>query len=171
MLKILTIRLTNILKVHNILKGYNFAALKGESCFEPIKIVQSILEDARLRNKECWMLFMDISKAYDSVSGFLMIKALERLRIPETFINLVENIFYNRMNKVIVNDHYTDFYEVGDGLDQGEVWSLILWRIFFDPLLSRLKEFEDDTAYNMEAYDIININTLIQVHVNLYQRK
>lgn len=38
-------------------------------------------------------------------------------------------------------DHYyTDSYEVGDGLDQGEVWSPILWRIFFDPLLCKLKE-------------------------------
>lgn len=83
LLKILTLRLTKIIKVYNILKRYYFAALKGESCFEPIKIVQSILEDAKIRNKECWMLLMDISKAYDSVSGFLMIKALERLKIPD----------------------------------------------------------------------------------------
>jgi hypothetical protein len=159
MLKILTLRLTKILKVHNILKGYNFAALKGESCFELIKIVQSILENAILRNKECWMLLMDISKVYDSVSGFLMIKALEHLKLPETFIDLVEQIFYKRKNRVIVNDHYTESYEVGDGLDQGEVWSSILWRIFFDPLLCKLKELEDCTAYNMEAYDIMNINT------------
>jgi hypothetical protein len=55
---------------------------------------------------------------YDSVSRFLIIKALECLRIPETFINLMKNIFYNKMNKVIVNDYYIDFYEVGDGLDQ-----------------------------------------------------
>lgn len=47
MFKILTMRLSNIMKCHRILKGHNFAALKGESCFGLIKIAQSILEDAR----------------------------------------------------------------------------------------------------------------------------
>lgn len=67
------------------------------------------------------MLVMNISKAYDSVSGSLMLKALERLKVPNEFIEIVELVFYNRKNRVIVGESYTDYYEVEDGLDQARV--------------------------------------------------
>ncbi|PKC12804.1 hypothetical protein RhiirA5_409042 [Rhizophagus irregularis] len=43
--------------------GTNYTALKNESTFEPLNIIQ---EDANKTDKEVWILLMDISKAYDS---------------------------------------------------------------------------------------------------------
>ncbi|PKB95602.1 hypothetical protein RhiirA5_436408 [Rhizophagus irregularis] len=51
-IKIFTNRLSTILAKNNILKGKNFAALKYESTFEPIKIVQSVIEDTNINKKE-----------------------------------------------------------------------------------------------------------------------
>ena len=41
--------LSIILHDYEVLKGNNYAALPGKSCLEPIKLVQSILEDAKLK--------------------------------------------------------------------------------------------------------------------------
>ncbi|PKC66543.1 hypothetical protein RhiirA1_459593 [Rhizophagus irregularis] len=43
--------------------GTNYTALKNESTFEPLNIIQ---EDANKTDEEAWILLMDISKAYDS---------------------------------------------------------------------------------------------------------
>lgn len=51
-IKILTNRLSEILVQNNVLKGKNYAVLKYESTFEPIKVVQSVIEDANINKKK-----------------------------------------------------------------------------------------------------------------------
>ena len=50
--KIFTNRLSHICSTHNVLQGYNFAALKGGSTATPIHTISNILEDARENKKE-----------------------------------------------------------------------------------------------------------------------
>ncbi|EXX77498.1 hypothetical protein RirG_023220 [Rhizophagus irregularis DAOM 197198w] len=82
-IKILTNRLNDIITKYNILRGKNFVALKYESTFEPIKILQAIIENANINKKEAWIVLMDISKAYDSVSSKSLKKGMERIKLPE----------------------------------------------------------------------------------------
>jgi hypothetical protein len=57
-----------------------------------------------------------------------------------------------------MNKDFTDEYYVQDRIDQGEVWSPILWRIFYDALLTRLDELKEEVGYQLEAKKIIDIN-------------
>lgn len=150
-IKILTNRLSGIITKHEVLRGKNYAALKYESTFEPIKILQGIIEDANINKKEARIVLMDISKAYDSVSFISLKKAMERIKLPEQWINLVLDISLNRFNRVIVNNDLTEEYKVEDGIDQGEVWSPLLWRIFYDPLLCKLDDIKEDSGYEMSV--------------------
>lgn len=125
--------------ISEILNPNNYAALSNNCVFEPIKIIQGIIKDANKYKKEAWILLMDISKVYDSVSSIMLEKNLERLKLPTKLINIVMDIINNRFNRVIVNKEVTDEYYVRDGLDQGEIWSPILWRIFYDVSLTRLE--------------------------------
>src|SRR5579859_3598277 len=97
--KILTNRLTKILsKNRNILGDFNFVALPGSSTIEPINILNNLIEDTREKNKELWIMFQDMSKAYDYVNRGNLSKALERIKIPKSFIQLIENAFNSRTN-------------------------------------------------------------------------
>src|SRR5256886_9661630 len=158
MIKIITNRLSKILTENKILEKSNYAALLNNSTFEPLKIVQGIIEDANKYKKEAWILLMDISKAYDSVSSIMLEKCLNRIKLPKNFIELVMEISLNRFNKVIVGKEMTEEYYVQDGIDQGEVWSPILWRIFYDPLLTQLKTIKKEAGYTIEIDRIIDIN-------------
>ena len=54
---------------HKILQGGNHAGLPGGSTLEPLGIINTIIEDARASNKkELWIMFQDMSKAYDRVN-------------------------------------------------------------------------------------------------------
>ena len=85
--------------------------------------------------KEYWILFQDMSKAFDSVHIPLLKKALKRIHIPETITNLLVFLFQNRTNQVITSYKFTDSYKVEDSIDQEETFSLILWRIYYDLLI------------------------------------
>ena len=87
MFKILNNRLANILVQNEYILGHNnFAALPGKSTNEPIHTINCILEDARDNKKELWLLFQDMSKAYDHVNRQFLYKALQRICIPDTLV-------------------------------------------------------------------------------------
>ena len=141
LLKILTNRLTKIFTEHwNILEDNNFAALPGKSTNEPLHILNNVMEEARENKKELWILLQDMSKAYDLVHREHLWKAMQRLKIPNHFINIIKNSLLNRTNRVITDLGLTDEYKMKNGIDQGETMSPILWVIYYDPVFSMIKK-------------------------------
>ncbi|KAG9307326.1 hypothetical protein G9A89_017154 [Geosiphon pyriformis] len=102
----------------------NFSVLKGISTQSLIFAVGSIVEDALEKNRELWLILQDMKKEHLS-------KCLVRIKMCDKFIQ-----FFSVM---------TDFglmsgYHVHNGLDQGEVFFSLLWRIFYDPLLCEIND-------------------------------
>ena len=133
-------RLSTIFAKYKVLQGYQYAGLSGSSTFEPIRIINSIIEDAKEKQNEIWVLFQDLSKAYDRVNIFMLKKALYRLKLPTQFTNLIVNIFTNRTNRIFTDVGITDPYDLLVGIDQGEVISPLLWCIYYDPLLCEIQQ-------------------------------
>ena len=76
-----------------------------------------------------------MSKAFDSVHIPLLKKALKRIHFSEVITNLLIFLFQNYTNQVITSHGLTNSYKVEDSIDQGETFSLILWRIYYDLLI------------------------------------
>ena len=54
---------------------------------------------------------------------------------------MIQHIFTNRQNKVIMDNRLSDTYDVITGIDQGEVISPLLWLIYYDPLYELLENY------------------------------
>src|SRR5581483_4072863 len=150
--KILNNRLSKIFVKNNVLKGNQFAGLPNQSTYEPLRILNEILDDAKEHNKSIFVLFQDLSKAYDRVNIFMLKHAMTRLKIPIGFINIITNLFTNRRNNIFTAVGTTDTYDVLTGIDQGEVISPLLWTIYYDPLLVEIQERckNEDFGYTLE---------------------
>src|ERR1043165_8636726 len=93
-----------------------------------------------------------MKKAFDSVPLKSLELALQRVKIPEKMIKYILNLFHKRQLRIITAYGLTEEVIAGDGIDQGEVISLLIWRLFYDPLLERVQE-DEKLGYIIEQQD------------------
>jgi Reverse transcriptase (RNA-dependent DNA polymerase) len=115
--KCLTTRLNKVMTQHNILSEHNWAALPGLSTREPINIINNIIEEARNDKRELWMMFQDMSKAYDTVDLNILEAAMTRLKIPPNICAIIKNLFHDRKNTVLTIWGNTEPHNVENGID------------------------------------------------------
>src|SRR5947209_11232276 len=112
-----------------------------------------------------------MKKAYDSVSWFGLLKALKRIKMNENYINLLRDLYTTRWSFIITDYGPTEPHHIEAELDQGEIHTLILWRIFYDPLLCKINNTKSQTDYNINTITrhSTNINagaTTTSNHIN-----
>ncbi|RHZ80984.1 hypothetical protein Glove_130g82 [Diversispora epigaea] len=107
--------------------------------------------------RESWIMFQDMSKAFDSVSIESLILALCRIRIPERFVSLIEKLLHNKENQVLTSHGNTLAYNVEDCIDQEDIISPLFWRIFYDPLVHQIAESK--LGYTMKEKWISNLHS------------
>src|ERR1041385_426947 len=150
MVKISNQRLSTLFAQRHIFKGYQFAGIPGSSTMEPIRILNELIEDAKEKKSELWIVFQDMSKCYDRVNIYMLEKAMLRLKLPQNFIEIIKN-------RVFTVHGLTDPYDVLIGIDQREVISPLLWCIYYDPLLvevqSRQLGYNLSHTYRQNLYD------------------
>src|SRR6185295_10715227 len=98
------------------------------------------MEEAQEKNKELWILLQDMKKAFDSVPLESLEWALKRVKIPQRTREYIINLFCKRQLKVITSYGLTEEIIAENEIDQGEVISPLIWRLFYDPLLEKIQE-------------------------------
>ncbi|PKC54906.1 hypothetical protein RhiirA1_476465 [Rhizophagus irregularis] len=77
----------SLIKTRLIILLDNHAGLPERSTEAPLRIINTCIEDAKKNNKELWLTFQDLSKAYDGVDIKMLKLALRRIKIPEMITN------------------------------------------------------------------------------------
>ena len=140
--RILNNRLSKVLKEKSILKEHNYAGLPEDSTSVPIHVLNNIIEEAREQKKELWILLQDMKKAFDSVSLDMLELTLKRIKIPANIRNFILDLYKDRKIEVVTAFGNSKEFTAEDRIDQGEVISPLVWRIFYDPLIRMIQEQE-----------------------------
>ncbi|KAG9289675.1 hypothetical protein G9A89_014410 [Geosiphon pyriformis] len=69
----------------------------------------------------------------------------------------ISNKLWKHCDKVMTNFGLTNEYMVHDSLDQGKVFSPLLWHIFYDPLLCKIKRQKSVCEYKLDSHFINRI--------------
>ena len=124
--KVYTTRLERIIRKNNILEGSNFAELIESSTESPIHILSMIIEEAREKNKELWIMLQDMKKAFNSVSLESLKLALQRIKIPALGQSFIIDLFDKRQTRIITAVDPTETITAGNEIEQGEVISPLI---------------------------------------------
>jgi hypothetical protein len=136
---------------------------------EIIMKLQTVIESAKDNKTPLYILFQDLSKAYDRVNIDLLYLSLLRVNLPPSFCKLICNLFTDRTNSIILQDNLSDPYDVLIGIDQGESICLLLWVIYYDPMFEAINN-ELNLGVMLSASlpkSICNNNWLHTVKINL----
>ena len=112
---------------------------KNRSTSSKIMTVRRILESVRVKNFNAVLLFVDFSKAFDSVHRGEMESILEAYGIPDETIQAVMMLYKNTRAKVRSPDGDTDFSDGCAGVLQGDTLVPFLFILCLDYMLRTSK--------------------------------
>lgn len=122
-------------EIENILRKNQNGFRKSRSTVSQILTVRRIIEGVKSRNLEAVLLFVDFSKAFDSIHRGKMEQILLAYGIPNETVKAVMMLYNNSTAMVRSPDGDTDFFEITAGVLQGDTLAPYLFIICLDYVL------------------------------------
>ena len=153
-------RLFHYLIKHSILHPSQYGFQKHLSTEQAILELQDRLLDI-LNNKECCIgIFMDLSKAFDTLDHRILLKKLSHYGIRGIALDWFQNYLSDRCQYVSINGTSSEQLPITCGVPQGSILGPLLFLIYINdlPLVSKRAVtvlFADDTnaLYTGKTYD------------------
>ena len=136
-------------------------------------VLRQLQEKCRKQNMGLYATFIDLTKAFDTVSRTGLWLILERLGCPPKFLQMVIQLHENQRGQVRLNGDLSEPFPISNGVKQGCVLALTLFSIFFTMML---KQATVDLDNDEEVYvryrlhgSLFNLRRL-QAHTKTQER-
>ena len=131
-------------KIDNILRKNQNGFQRNRSTTSQILTIHWILEGVPAKNLEATILFVDFTKAFDSIHRENLEQILLAYSLPEETVAAIIILYRNTKVKVHSLDGYTDYFDIVAGVLQGDTLAPYLFIICLDYVLrtsvDRIKE-------------------------------
>ena len=109
---------------------------KGRGCADMSFAARMVVEKVREHNDKAFLLFVDLTKAYDSVARSALWKVLEKLGVPSEMVKMVRSLHEGMKAEVRVGEKKSGSIKVNNGLRQGCTLAPTLFNIYFSMVIS-----------------------------------
>ena len=113
-------------------------------------VLRQLQEKCREQNRGLYVTFVDLTKAFDTVSRNGLWQILKRLGCPPKFLNMVIQLQEDQHGQVRLNGDLSEPFPITNGVKQGCVLAPTLFTIFFSMMLKQATEGivdDEDTVY------------------------
>ena len=168
--KIIANRLLSFLLKYNILYDHQFGFIPGKSTTHAILSLVDYLVNSFEDNKLTCGIFLDISKAFDTIDHNILLSKLYKYGIRGNTLNWFMNYLSNRYLFVSINNTSSYFLRIECGVPQGSILGPILFILYINdlPRVSTMQKFllnDDDTNILYENTDTKPIVKTINMEI------
>ena len=168
-------QLISYLEKHNLLSDKPFGYRKHKSTEFAVNLFVDDIRKSIDDGKLVGALFVDLSKAFDTISHSTLLAKLPTYGIHEVELDWFRDYLFNRHQQVFCEKERSNIFEVVCGVPQGSVLGPLLFTMFYNDLKDHLTsvkliKFADDTVlyFSSDNFQIIE-NTLNLEIQNLYK--
>ena len=131
--KLMNRMILNRIRPKNTHLRYNQNCFRpGRSTITQVLALRRILEGVKRNHLPSVMVFIDFSKAFDSINHKVMFKILAAYNIPERLVQAIMLIYKDLKAKVVSPDGDTEFFDILAGVVQGDTLAPYLFVIVLD---------------------------------------
>lgn len=178
--KIIKVRLIDYLEKIQFLDARQYGFIKNSSTEKALISFLLPLHNSLNENLKTASLFMDISKAFDTVNHELLLSKMSQIGVRGVTLNLFISYLSNRVQTVSVNDVLSEERIVNVGVPQGSVLGPLLFLIYCNSIFrldlhGQIIAFADDVALvysskndqgitNCMKHDLVVLKKWLHVH-------
>ena len=172
---VLVSRLTSYLQRNKIIDSNQYGLQKGKSINKLLGNFANILNINLSRNVHSLVLFLDFSKAFDTIPHQGLIDSLENIGIRGDCIELFKNYLSCRSFVVKIKDKFSAPCDIYYGVPQGSKLGPILYLIFANNLLRNIDStnifaYADDIAIVVSNYNVDTAVSKMQKNLDIVSR-
>jgi len=120
-------------------------------------------------------LFLDISKAFDSLNHQLLLNKLRVYGVRGVALKLMESYFTNRFQCTVINNVCSEYRTISMGVPQGSILGPLMYVVFVNDIFNishsvKCVLYADDTVIIVSGKTMYGLHLLAQYYFSLFSR-
>ncbi len=137
---ILNARLNKYVEQNEILREEQLGFRPGYSTIDGIFILDKLIEIINAKNKTIFAAFIDLAKAFPSISHPILTQKIEDLKIGKQMTNIIKSMYNNIKSCVSTDGQISPLFPCQIGVLEGEILSPILYSLFTNDLFDYVNQ-------------------------------